>query len=105
MRNYSLLAVALIICAGAAEMTRVSKTENSKNRSTNQQIGSAAFRDGLYLGKLDLEDGRAPHIAVGRWSKGSDRVSFAAGYDQAYGDGFSASASQRTLMHQALLLH
>jgi hypothetical protein len=75
-----------------------------KNVSTNSQVGSAAFRDGLYLGKLDSEHGNTPHVAVGRWSRANDRVSFAEGYTQAYGDGFFEGASQRNLMHQASLV-
>jgi hypothetical protein len=104
MKNYSLLAVALLVCAGAAEMKRTSMMTIDKNVSTNPQVGSAAFRDGLYLGKLDSEHGNTPHVAVGRWSRANDRVSFAEGYNQAYGDGFSGDAAQRNLMHQASLV-
>jgi hypothetical protein len=165
MKNYSLLAVALIVCAGAAEMKRTSMMTIDKNVFTDQQVGSAAFRDGsyqgkqaaergdalhmsvgrwatnadrvlfsngysqayiqnlaqnaatpqkqgdgaafrdgLYLGKLDSEHCNTRHVAVGRWSKASDRVSFAEGYTQAYGDESSESGTQRNLMHQASLI-
>ena len=44
----------------------------------------AAFRDGLYLGKLDAEQGRAAHVTSGRWARADDRVSFAVGYRRAF---------------------
>lgn len=46
----------------------------------------AAFRDGLYLGKLDAEQGRAEKIASGRWVQVRDRESFVSGYRQAYAE-------------------
>lgn len=50
------------------------------------RLTHAAFRDGLYLGKLDASRGRDPHIASGRWSTGEDRNAFSDGYRQAYGE-------------------
>ena len=44
----------------------------------------AAFRDGLYLGKLDAKSGRKAHLSVGRWSTARDHASFVAGYQQGY---------------------
>lgn len=48
------------------------------------KLTDAAFRDGLYLGKLNASQGRELHIASGRWSRPEDRSSFTAGYQQAY---------------------
>jgi hypothetical protein len=45
-----------------------------------------AFRDGLYLGKLNAQDGDEQHIASGRWSTGKDRASFIDGYQRAYAE-------------------
>lgn len=45
---------------------------------------NAAYRDGLYLGKLDAENGNDQHIAGGRWSKMEDRSLFADGYRASY---------------------
>jgi hypothetical protein len=53
---------------------------------------NGAFRDGLYLGRLDAGRGRPLHPAVGRWSTEKDRASFAAGYRRGYDD-FLAGAS------------
>ena len=49
-----------------------------------QMAGDAAFRDGLYLGKL-ARTARSPmHPPTGRWSTERDRAAFAAGYRQGY---------------------
>lgn len=44
----------------------------------------AAYRDGLYLGKLDAEQGRNEHAGVGRWARLQDKELFAFGYHEAY---------------------
>jgi hypothetical protein len=49
------------------------------NNQTN-----AAFRDGLFLARLDAEHGRKPHLMSGRWSSDGDRRLFVAAYLQAY---------------------
>jgi len=48
------------------------------------QTMDGAFRDGLYLGKLDAESGRKPHLSIGRWSTARERASFVTGYQQGY---------------------
>lgn len=48
------------------------------------QSADAAFRDGLYQAKLDVEEGRKPHPAIGRWSSAEARASFLAGYRAGY---------------------
>lgn len=45
---------------------------------------SAAYRDGLYLGRRDAEQGREEHVTSGRWAQLEDKALFAAGYRQAY---------------------
>lgn len=166
MKKYTLWALALIVCGGAAEMARVRMASDAQqNVAGDQQTNSAAFRDGsylgrlaaeqsdaphvaigrwatdadrdlfvtgyreaysqsltqnlatrpdqgdlaafrdgLYLGKLDSERGSAWHVALGRWSKASDQAAFAQGYNRAYGDGYSARAEQRKIMRQAVLV-
>ena len=44
----------------------------------------AAFRDGLFLARLDAENGRKAHLMSGRWSTDADRRLFVAAYLQAY---------------------
>jgi hypothetical protein len=50
--------------------------------ATNQT--NAAFRDGLFLARLDAEHGRKPHLMSGRWSTDADRRLFVAAYLKAY---------------------
>lgn len=46
----------------------------------------AAYRDGLYLGKLAHEAKRPMHPPIGRWSTEKDRASFTVGYQQGFGE-------------------
>jgi hypothetical protein len=48
-----------------------------------------AFRDGLYVGRLSAEWGRAPRPTIGRWSSERDRASFVEGYRRGYQQGVS----------------
>jgi hypothetical protein len=43
---------------------------------------SAAYRDGLYVGKLAAQRGEQRLAPVGRWSAQNDREAFLAGYQQ-----------------------
>jgi len=43
---------------------------------------SAAYRDGLYVGKLAAQRGGQRLAPVGRWSTQNDREAFLAGYEQ-----------------------
>ena len=47
---------------------------------------NAAFRDGLYQGKLDAQHGSKPHIRSARWSAEPDRLAFVSGYKLGYQD-------------------
>jgi hypothetical protein len=47
---------------------------------------NGAFRDGLYLGKLDAQQGRGSHLSVGRWNSANDRAAFIAGYTTGYAE-------------------
>jgi hypothetical protein len=44
----------------------------------------AAFRDGMYQAKIDVQDGKSPRLLSGRWSTHADRALFIAGYEQGY---------------------
>ena len=60
-------------------------TEPLHVRSNHRpQATDAAFRDGLYLGKLQARQGREPHLSVGRWSGEADRGAFVRGYERGY---------------------
>ena len=59
-------------------------TNSQATRGAVVQETSAAFRDGLYVGKIASERGSEPHISVGRWASPEDRTAYAAGYRQGY---------------------
>jgi hypothetical protein len=44
----------------------------------------AAFRDGKFQATFDVQSGRKPHLACGRWNKDEDRALYIAGYEQGY---------------------
>jgi hypothetical protein len=89
--------------ASGFEQAYNEKSAGNLARITNVQAGRAevaAFRDGLYLGKLDSANGDDPHVAVARWSKASHRAAFAEGYGQGYKEGDAARIAQNK-MHLA----
>jgi hypothetical protein len=49
-----------------------------------RQATNAAYRDGLFQGKLAAARGAKPIPSVGRWNGEKDRSSFAAGYKEGY---------------------
>ena len=49
---------------------------------SNQTNG--AFRDGLFVARLDAENGRRPRLMTGRWATDEDRRLFVRAYLQAY---------------------
>ncbi len=73
-----------VIIAGASTVKVVSASMPQKARSMSNHPTNAAFRDGLYLGRLDARESRAAHLATGRWSRDLDRASFNAGYGVGY---------------------
>lgn len=82
MRRISVLMLGIAIGAGASSMVSGVRA-NVRNTGVSQHT-NAAYRDGLFLGRLDANQGRAAHLCVGRWSTASDRNSFAAGYEAGY---------------------
>jgi len=76
-----------LVFAAVIAFTVTAITGPSTNQATmfgNRAATNAAFRDGLYLGKLDAQQGRDPHLSVGRWSRDEDRIAFSSGYQQSY---------------------
>jgi hypothetical protein len=51
----------------------------SQSRATDASL-AAAYRDGLYVGKLAAQRGEQRLAPVGRWSGQDDRDAFLAGY-------------------------
>ena len=50
----------------------------------NSANTSAAFRDGLFHGKLAAARGASPHLSSARWSRDRDRRAFVVGYMRGY---------------------
>lgn len=82
MRRISVLMLGIAIGAGGSTLM-TSVRANVENPKVSQHT-NAAYRDGLFLGRLDANQGRTAHVCVGRWGTAADRNSFAAGYQDGY---------------------
>ncbi len=73
-----------VVLTGAA--TAFVYTNQIRQEAVDQDslIINAAFRDGMYQGKSDAQDGKSPHLTSGRWSTDSDRSAFVFGYKSGY---------------------
>jgi hypothetical protein len=76
-----------MLVEGSAHKPKLSTTERS-------QEADAAFRDGVYQAKLDVQEGRRPRLSVGRWNTEAARALFIAGYQKGYRE-FSGSSVGR----------
>jgi hypothetical protein len=74
--------LAIAICTTASTM--VTSAQWNAAKPDLQRATDAAYRDGLFLGRFDANQGRAAHMCVGRWSSEADRDSFVAGYKAGY---------------------
>lgn len=84
MNRLFLFALTIAISAGAATSIFSGSEERGLVNAGARQ-NSAAFRDGMYLAKLDAESGRKPHLMATRWTNAPDRSAFLAGYESVYG--------------------
>jgi hypothetical protein len=78
-----LFAIAYERAYGLQMSQRHSGSRDTDNIVASQD-GNAAFRDGLYVGKLDAAHSSTMHLAVGRWSTANDRTAFMQGYSQSF---------------------
>ena len=81
MNKQWLMALALVLCGGVAVMGISSR---GWERASDPRQADAAYRDGSYQAKIDIERARKPHFSSGRWNSDQDRASFIAGYEQTY---------------------
>lgn len=83
-----LLTYVLAMGFGATSAMLVQKDVAARQQQSGevQMVNDAAFRDGLYLGKLARAENRSTRPPIGRWSTEKDRNSFAAGYRQGFDD-------------------
>lgn len=91
MKTISLFALALTLGMGTASLLHTDNRTSSHSQTTD-----AAFRDGLYLGRLTAEAGAEPHVARGRWATLGDRALFSAGYQQGYSDSLASHRAPTT---------
>jgi hypothetical protein len=90
MKRKTLLLVGIPLAMASLLGIAVSAHGPKSTAGNVSQTTDAAFRDGLFQAKLDVQRGKAPHLSSGRWSTFSDRALFIAGYQQGYRE-FSAS--------------
>src|SRR5438067_2070940 len=78
--------VALLCGTAALSTNGAAQPQQIASSDTAIQVPDAAFRDGIFQGRLAAEQGRSPHLSAGRWSRDSDRQSFVAGYQLGYAE-------------------
>jgi len=81
MNKRSLVVLVLVLCVGVG-VVEVSRRGSQSGADSKQ--ADAAYRDGSFQAKIDIESGRKPHFSSGRWSTDQDRASFIVGYEQTY---------------------
>jgi hypothetical protein len=97
MKTISLFALALTLGMGTASLLHTDR------RTSNQpapQTLDAAFRDGLFLGRLAAEAGAEPRVARSRWAALEDRTLFSMGYQQAYSESLASRLASTGHTHQ-----
>jgi hypothetical protein len=97
-------AVGIALICGAAGLVVNAGTSGNDDASARAALhaGDAAFRDGMFHGRLQAQRGENPHFDTGRWSRDSDRQSFVAGYQDGYmeeqgGDAITATHGMEQL--------
>ena len=84
---------------GARSMKQPQRTSVKPLAAAPSQASSidplltAAYRDGLYVGKLAVQRGEQRLAPVGRWATQTDRDAFLAGYEQANSEIAEATGS------------
>jgi len=76
----------VLLASGLALTGAIAIGNHKPQRSLEVQMATnGAFRDGLFVGRWDAEQGRSGPAPIGRWSSEQDRESFAAGYRRGTG--------------------
>ena len=68
--------------SGIKKATMSQSTGSRVSAASVNQAMSAAYRDGLYVGKLAQERGEQRQPSVGRWAQQADREAFSVGYGE-----------------------
>ena len=81
-----ILLACLVSLTTTALLSKGVHPSRPNSRAERELAADGAFRDGLYLGRLAAQSGKASCPPTGRWSGGKDRAAFAAGYRRGYED-------------------
>jgi hypothetical protein len=76
--------VAVLVIFAMAYRTRPRRLANPPTQNEVTFTLEAAYRDGLYLGRLHRRRGLASRPAWGRWNREADRRLFLDGYGRGY---------------------
>src|SRR5258707_2157585 len=96
MKRLSVYLFIIVIAGAAAAISATVALHRSHVVASNvNKRTDAAFRDGLFLARLDAEHGRKPHLATGRWSTDADRRSFVSAYLQTYREMQGSAAAEQ----------
>jgi len=102
MRSLLLYVFTLFISGAAIALFNTVSLHRPIIRKNLETANNAAFRDGLFLGRLDAARGRKPHLTSGRWAADSDRRSFVAAYLQGYREARSVDNSPHLTFAQSI---
>jgi hypothetical protein len=81
MKKQSALVVTAVLCVGLGLVVVAS---HGMRGALIVKQADAAYRDGAYQAKIDVDRGRKAHVSSGRWSTDQDRASFIAGYEESF---------------------
>jgi len=85
MKKLTLTALALLVMTTTALTFRGVNASQISTADSNNAT-KAAYRDGLFVGKLAATSGNPREVSTGRWISKEDRASYETGYQKAYGD-------------------
>lgn len=94
MTNFFTYAAIVIGLSATATLALNNRSVQTKAAPDLRFATDAAFRDGLYLGKLAAQTRQLRPAPTGRWSTGHDRALFAAGYQRGYHDSLPAGRNR-----------
>lgn len=106
MKKLSLYVFAMALALGIAA-SFLTGAVTSGTQTAAAQVNSAtnaAFRDGLYLGKLDAGRGNRPHLGSGRWNQDADRRNYIEGYVRGFNEAAIASGNSGNRMQTAEMI-
>jgi hypothetical protein len=95
VNNKAFIVLALSGSFAAGLIVGESKRKPSLPAVEVAETTDGAFRDGLFQARHDIEEGRKPHLAIGRWNSPETRASFVSGYWRGYRPS-GATTSSRT---------